>query len=444
MPAAPAAALLRNPRRPTGLSAAFDMNSVRRRYWRSIASLSRQGTILSTPEPLPAPDRFADLPRLPRDEGGPVFAEPWQAQAFALAVKLSEQGYFTWKEWAAGLADELRAASMRGEPDDGSRYYEHWLAALERMVTAKGLTDTTALLTRRDAWAEAYRATPHGTPVELATKKPDARWLLLGVASTFVGYWLIHQINVPPPAEWSAWAIGSDGPTAIPQVGFVASAALGSLLGMQHAFEPDHLAAVATLMTGERTSAKAAWLGACWGLGHTLTLLAAGTALIFFRAEMPLAVTRAFELGVVLLLIGFGARAIYQAACSIVPRRTHSHAKPASSRFVNVATSPVVDVDRWTLARPLLVGAVHGLAGSGTLTALVVATLPSTATRLGYLTLFGIGSTLGMVALSGLLGWQIARMGSDRTIVRTFSLAVGCLSTVLGLFWGFPILSRVL
>jgi Lactate dehydrogenase and related dehydrogenases len=75
---------------------------------------------------------------------------------------------------------------------------------------------------------------------------------------------------------------------------------------------------------------------------------------------------------------------------------------------------------------------------------IVVATLPSTATRLGYLSMFGVGSTLGMVALSGLLGWQIARMGSDRTIVRTFLLAVGCISTVLGLFWGYPILTRLL
>jgi nitrile hydratase accessory protein len=391
---------------------------------------------LSALESLPGSDRLSDLPRLPRDEGGPVFAEPWQAQAFALAVKLSEQGHFTWKEWAAGLAEELQAAARRGEPDDGSRYYEHWLTALERMVTAKGLTDQTALLTRREAWAEAYRATPHGTPVELAPRKPDARWLLLGVASTFAGYWLIHQINVAPSGEWSAWAIGADGPTGIPQVGLVASAALGSLLGLQHAFEPDHLAAVATLMTGERSSAKAAWLGAWWGLGHTLTLLAAGIALVVLRADMPAAATMAFELGVVLLLIGFGARAIYQAACGSLPRRTHSHAKPATSRLV--------DVDRWTLARPLLVGAVHGLAGSGALTALVVATLPSTATRLGYLALFGIGTTLGMVALSGLLGWQIARMGSDRGIVRTFSLAVGCVSTVLGLFWGYPFLSRLL
>ena len=111
--------------------------------------------------------RLAALPRLPRDTGGPVFAEPWEAQAFALAVKLSEQGYFTWKEWAAALAEELKSAADRGEPDDGSRYYQHWLAALERLVLAKGLTDAPAIRERKEAWADAYRHTPHGKPVEL-------------------------------------------------------------------------------------------------------------------------------------------------------------------------------------------------------------------------------------------------------------------------------------
>ena len=113
-------------------------------------------------------ERLASLPRLPRDEEGPVFAEPWQAQAFALAVKLSEQGYFTWKEWAAALAGELAAAANRGEPDDGSRYYDHWVAALERIVTEKRLSDRAELYTRKEAWAEAYLHTPHGKPVELA------------------------------------------------------------------------------------------------------------------------------------------------------------------------------------------------------------------------------------------------------------------------------------
>ena len=90
------------------------------------------------------------------------FAEPWQAQAFALALALSERGYFTWPEWSAALAEELE-----GKDDDGTHYYEHWLATLERLVTAKGLTDVAALLRRKEAWADAYRHTPHGKPVVL-------------------------------------------------------------------------------------------------------------------------------------------------------------------------------------------------------------------------------------------------------------------------------------
>jgi nitrile hydratase accessory protein len=109
------------------------------------------------------------LPRLPRNEGGPVFAEPWQAQAFALAVRLSEQGHFTWTEWTEALGAQLRTAAESGQPDDGSRYYEHWLAALERLVTEKKLTDTAKLDERKEAWTEAYRATPHGQPVKLGT-----------------------------------------------------------------------------------------------------------------------------------------------------------------------------------------------------------------------------------------------------------------------------------
>jgi nitrile hydratase accessory protein len=117
---------------------------------------------------LTTPD-VKSLPSLPRDDGEPIFAEPWQAQAFGLAVRLSAEGYFTWKEWAAALAEQLKAAADRGEPDDGTRYYEHWLAALERLVTSKGLTDAAALAARKEAWADAYRHTPHGKPVVLRT-----------------------------------------------------------------------------------------------------------------------------------------------------------------------------------------------------------------------------------------------------------------------------------
>jgi len=104
---------------------------------------------------------------MPRDDDGPVFAEPWQAQAFALAVRLSAQGHFTWTEWAAALAAELKAASDRGEPDDGLRYYHHWLKALENLVVTKRLSDPATMEARKEAWAEAYRHTPHGKPVEL-------------------------------------------------------------------------------------------------------------------------------------------------------------------------------------------------------------------------------------------------------------------------------------
>ena len=123
-------------------------------------------TTLTAPDSILEPERLQTLQRLPRDEGEPVFDEPWQAQAFALAVKLSEQGHFTWKEWAAALGNEFKAAATRGEPDDGSRYYDHWLAALEHLVTAKGLADSASLLARKKAWAEAYRRTPHGQPVQ--------------------------------------------------------------------------------------------------------------------------------------------------------------------------------------------------------------------------------------------------------------------------------------
>ena len=124
-------------------------------------------TTLSQPELHSEKENFSSMPQLPRDQGGPVFAEPWQAQAFAMAVGLSEQGYFTWKEWATALAEEIKGAVDRGETDDGSRYYHYWLATLERLVAAKGLSNPSEMAKRKEAWADAYRHTPHGKPVQL-------------------------------------------------------------------------------------------------------------------------------------------------------------------------------------------------------------------------------------------------------------------------------------
>lgn len=110
---------------------------------------------------------------MPRDAEGPVFREPWEAQAFAMAVALHERGSFTWTEWAAALADEIKAAQAAGDPDTGETYYRHWLAALEKLVASKALASKGELATRRDQWDRAARATPHGQPIELAND-PEA------------------------------------------------------------------------------------------------------------------------------------------------------------------------------------------------------------------------------------------------------------------------------
>ena len=110
------------------------------------------------------------LPALPRDDAGPVFRAPWEAQAFAMTVSLHGRGAFTWREWADALAAELAAASARGEPDDGTRYYEHWLAALEKLVAGKKLILGKELEQRVDEWDTAARATPHGKPIELLSR----------------------------------------------------------------------------------------------------------------------------------------------------------------------------------------------------------------------------------------------------------------------------------
>ena len=122
---------------------------------------------MSRPDAQDVAERFAASPLLPRDDGGPVFAEPWQAQAFAMAVQLSADGHFTWTDWTTALGDQLQAAVRRGDSDDGSRYFEHWIVALEQLAADKKLTDLAALSERKEAWADAYRHTPHGQPVEL-------------------------------------------------------------------------------------------------------------------------------------------------------------------------------------------------------------------------------------------------------------------------------------
>jgi nitrile hydratase accessory protein len=112
-------------------------------------------------------DVIRHLPDLPCDGSGPVFREPWEAQAFALVVDAHQKGLFTWSEWAQALSQEIKAAQAQGDPDTGETYYQHWLCALEQLVIAKGAISRSGLTDLQNAWERAAKATPHGQPIML-------------------------------------------------------------------------------------------------------------------------------------------------------------------------------------------------------------------------------------------------------------------------------------
>jgi nitrile hydratase accessory protein len=122
---------------------------------------------LSAIDPAAARSAAEAVPGIPCDAEGPVFREPWEAQAFAMTLALYQRGLFSWPEWAAILGDEIKRAQAAGDPDTGETYYRHWLNALERLVAEKQLTDRATLARYHDAWDHAADRTPHGMPIEL-------------------------------------------------------------------------------------------------------------------------------------------------------------------------------------------------------------------------------------------------------------------------------------
>ncbi len=218
---------------------------------------------------------------------------------------------------------------------------------------------------------------------------------------------------------------------------------LGLALGMRHALEPDHLAAVSTLVTqptSVRRPLSTAMLGAFWGLGHTLALFAVGLVLATLRTELPPRLGEAFELVVAAMLIFLGIRALLiarrQAEEGDAVHHVHDHDGVAHT---HAGPAAHIHVGRLTLAaRPLVVGIVHGLAGSGALTALAMARLDTGGARLAYIACFGLGSVLGMSLLTGLLGIPLARMRPR--VLRYVGATAGCISLVLGIIWGAPLI----
>ena len=201
--------------------------------------------------------------------------------------------------------------------------------------------------------------------------------------------------------------------------GTIPALLLGLVLGARHALEPDHLTAVSTLATEEPSPRRGLLLGAIWGLGHSASLFAVGTVLALLHAEMPRRLAEGCEVAVGVMLIVLGLRAL--ARVRTPAPHVHAHAPRAFA---------------W---RSLAVGMIHGLAGSGALTALVLAELPSTASRLLYIVLFGAGSVVGMSVLSGAVGVPLALVGRRAPPRAALSAVAGVVSVALGIVWALRI-----
>lgn len=197
---------------------------------------------------------------------------------------------------------------------------------------------------------------------------------------------------------------------------------LGLASGIRHAVEPDHLAAVSTLVAQQRSARDSVRFAATWGLGHGLMLVVVGGVLLVLRAHMPVAMEEGFELAVGVMLVILGARALQQAFHARLP---HTHPKPHG-------------------LRPLVIGVVHGLAGSGALAALAATRSPSVASGLLFLGLYGAGAMLGMAGLAGLAGVPLARLLRAERAGRVLLTATGALSLLMGLGWGAAAAMRLI
>jgi ABC-type nickel/cobalt efflux system permease component RcnA len=214
---------------------------------------------------------------------------------------------------------------------------------------------------------------------------------------------------------------------------------LALALGLRHAVEPDHLAALSTLVAGGR-GRRALGLGAAWGLGHTLSLLVVGLALGLLRAQASARFDDRFELAVAALLLFLGARSIWRAVrlgAQHAHHHTHDHAHDDGA-------PAHLHVGRLTVARaPLLVGVMHGLAGSGALTAGAMASMPTLPGAFWFLACFGLGATLGMTLLVGAAGVAVEKLARAPRWAAALSLLAGGLSLALGIQRGWPVAQRL-
>lgn len=219
--------------------------------------------------------------------------------------------------------------------------------------------------------------------------------------------------------------------------GLIGAALLGIVLGARHALEPDHLAAIGVLGAEHPSGRRGALLGAAWGAGHTLSLLAVAGILALLATQLPESLTTAFELAVAAMLVGLGARAVARSIrdADRGPMHTHEH---GSQTHTHTGPAAHTHLGRWTLAtRPLLVGMLHGLAGSGALTALAVARMSTREGQVLFAVLFGLGSIVAMAAVSAIAGALLARLERARAAARIALGVAGAASAIVGVAWAW-------
>jgi sulfite exporter TauE/SafE len=218
----------------------------------------------------------------------------------------------------------------------------------------------------------------------------------------------------------------------------IAALGLGFLLGLRHALDADHVAAVSTFVTQDRSVLRSCLRGTFWGLGHTTALLGAGVAVVAFKLQISPALERGLERVVAIVLVGLGAHVVVRTLSVVsLHRHEHSHGGPPH-RHLHVHLGDVDEhrhLHLWRGApQPLLMGLLHGLAGSGALVLLVLTTMPSPAAAVVYILVFGVGSTAGMLLLSGLIGVPFAlTAGGSRTLGTALQLVVGACSILVGM-----------
>jgi high-affinity nickel-transport protein len=246
-------------------------------------------------------------------------------------------------------------------------------------------------------------------------------------------------------------------------IGLLTIVAIGFFLGMRHATDPDHVIAVSTIVAREHNVRRSALVGIAWGIGHTLTILAVGGAIIVFRITLPPRLGLAMELAVGVMLIVLGVKNLkpllnwsdgasppdaaephYHAHGDYV----HAHGHPQVEEHPHrPEQNPVAGIDgvlqkyrSYQLVRPLIIGTVHGLAGSAAIALLVLSTIPSLNWAIAYLLTFGVGTILGMMLITFTLGSTLV-LGQRRFvgIARHLTVATGLISVAFGLFIAYDI-----